>query len=223
MRRLLILIGGLFGLLLLAGAGLCVFLATADLRSIVESRAAKDTGRAVSIGSLAVDWGRRTRVMLRDVKFGNAAWGSTPHMVQLGSLMAEFDLWVLLRGSMRYERLAAEKLTIVLERGPGHVGNWKLTEGSAGGDGLIPKNRTQVPTLMDFVLDEGVIIYRNAATGLELKVDATRFSLTAAGEEAPIHLIWRGGYNDIAATLEADGQSFSMLRRCDVPDRKSVV
>ncbi len=217
MRRLVILLGsGAFALLLLCGIGIAV-LATADLRGWIESRASDETGRTVGIGSLEIAWARRTTVTVRNLTIGNAPWSGTPHMVKIDMLVAEFDLWMLLRGWARYERLTAEGVTVILERGPGHVGNWKLNDAEGGNGGLIPKNRTQVPTLMDFVLDRGRVVYRDAEADLELEVRAERFRVTAAGEEAPIRLTWRGAYNGIDGTLRAEGGSFTDLRRAELP------
>lgn len=217
MRRLLLSIAVFCGLLLLAGGGLAAYLATADLRPMVERWVAKETERTVAIGQLQFEWGLRTRVVLRDLKLGNAPWGRAPQMVELGSLSAEVVLSSLLKGRPRYERMAIKGLAIVLERGPGHVGNWKMGEGGAASSGVVPKDRTQVPTLIDFVLEDGFLIYRDAEIGLELRVDAGRIDIAAADENAPVRFTMRGAYNGTAATLESESDSFAVLRRRDVP------
>jgi len=217
MRRLLLLFGGLAGLMLLLGGGFALFLATADLRAMLERWAARETGRTVGIGALRIEWGRRITVAINDLKLGNADWGSRPQMLELGELYAEVDPWSLLRGTLRYEKLAIGKLDIILERGPGHIGNWKMGEGGAAGGFLIPKKRTQVPTLTEFVLDGGVLIYRDAESGLEIRVDADRIDIAAADEDAPIRMTMLGAYNGTATTIELEGQSFVALRRDDIP------
>lgn len=217
MRRLLVSIGVFCGLLLLAGGGLVAYLATADLRPMVERWLARETGRSIAIGQLQVDWGLRTRVVVGDLKLGNAPWGRAQRMVELGSLSAEVVLSSLLTGKPRYERLAIKGLAIVLERGPGHVGNWKMGEGSSASSSVVPKDRTQVPTLIDFVLEDGVVIYRDAEIGLELRVDASRIDIAAADESAPIRFRMRGAYNGTPAALESESDSFAVLRRAGVP------
>ncbi len=222
MRRLLLLIGGLAGLALLLAGCMALFLAYADLKPMLERWAARETGRAVSVGALRIEWGRRTILEIADLELGNAPWGSRPNMIELGRLYAELDLLSVLRGTLRYENLAIGKLDIILERGPGHVGNWKMGEGGGASGLLVPKDRTQVPTLKELALDDGLLIYRDAEVGLELRIEAGRIDIAAADDEAPINLSMRGAYNGTAATIEVEGQSFSTLRRADIPFETKV-
>ena len=85
-------------------------------------------------------------------------------MVRVGHLSALIDVRPLLRGVLRYENLRVEDAAIVLERDKTGVGNWKFPGGGLGGGfAIVPKNRTQFPTLIDFALAGGLVTYRTSS------------------------------------------------------------
>src|SRR5262245_2696087 len=121
-------------LLLAVGIG-AVWLAQADLKPIVEREASEALGRHVTVDSFQVHWGDPLGIAFTNLSIANAEWGSTPAMAEVGSFTALLDVTPLLHGVLRYERLRIADLTVVLERDPNGVGNWKFG-GSAGPGGL---------------------------------------------------------------------------------------
>src|SRR5262245_55666029 len=144
-------LGGLLLLTLLAAGGAAWWLSQADLKPLAEREASEALGRRVTFGSFAVRWGAPLRGEFRDLAIANAPWGSKPEMVRIGKFSALLEVEPLLRGVLHYRQLHLADVTVVLERDPQGIGNWKFG-GSAGpgGLGLVPKNRTQFPTLIDF-------------------------------------------------------------------------
>ncbi|WP_162914680.1 AsmA family protein [Desertibaculum subflavum] len=203
------------GLVVAMAAALAIVLATVDLRPIVERWAGEATGRRVAIEALDIRWGLPVALELRGLRVGNAPWGGEPEMVSLERLSAEIDPWSLLGGALEYRRMRGSGLKVVLERGPGRIGNWKMGDG--GGGGLIPKNRSQFPTLIDFVLAEGLVIYRDAESGVEIRIGLDRVAVGAEDAASPARLAWQGSYNGTPATLEARTGSFTTMRRTDMP------
>jgi len=238
-RRALLVLGlalaGLVILALAAAGGFAAWLAQADLKPILEREASAALGRRVSLGGFEVAWGNPLGgdppgfdspgfdplgLEIRDLRVANAAWGSTPEMIQVGRFSALIHVPSLLRGVLRYERLRIADLKVVLERDPQGVGNWKF--GGAGGDSggggfaLVPKNRAEFPTLIDFAGENGLITYRTRG-GNVLRIALDRVAIAAPDESSPVMLRATGAYNDVAARLVARTESYRLLRDADLP------
>ena len=185
----------------------------------MERRLAAALERPVGIGSLTMTWGNPLNLELRDVRVANAAWGSEPDIIRLDGLSAQIDVWALLRGQMRYDKLRLDKPRIVLERNGEGIGNWRFTE--SGGPSLmpwaiVPKDRSQFPTLLDFVLNEGLVSYR-ASSGTWLRIALHSLAIRSAADNTPVTLTAAVDYNATPAQLTATTDSFSSLRKATVP------
>jgi uncharacterized protein involved in outer membrane biogenesis len=205
-------LAGLLILLLLAAGGFAWWLSRADLKPIVEREATEALGRRVTMANFAVRWGDPLGIDFTDLSIANAPWGSKPEMVRIGAFSALLDVAPLLHGVLRYERLRISDATIVLERDPGGVGNWKFS-GSAGsgGFGLVPKKRRQFPTLIDFIGDRALITYRTRS-GHILRIALDEIAISSPSDDTPARLVAQGSYNDVATHLDATTGSYRMLR-----------
>lgn len=207
--------------LLLALGGLAVWLRNADLAPIAAREASEALGREVSIGELHIRWDDPLGLEVTDLRVANAAWGSARDMIRIGRFAALLDLGALWRGELRYERLRIIDAAIVLERDKQGVGNWKFPgmEGGRNGDGgfaLVPRNRTQFPTLIDFAGWDGLITYRTRS-GNVLRIALDDVTIAAPDEDAPVRVTAHGAYNGIAARVSATTGSFAALRYAEVP------
>ena len=212
----LALLGLVFLLLLAVGAG-ALYLSQADLKPLVEREASEALGRTVSFGSFQVRWGDPLRVDFTDLAIANAPWGSKPEMVRIGQFSAQLEVGPLLHGVLHYRQLRLADVTVVLERDPDGIGNWKFG-GSAGsgGFGLVPKTRTQFPTLIDFAGERGLVTYRTRSGNI-LGIRLDRVAISSQGDETPVQLLAEGAYNDVPARLDATTESYAVLRDAAVP------
>src|SRR5688572_25993693 len=208
---------GLVILLLLAvGAG-ALYLSRADLKPLVEREASEALGRRVSFGSFEVRWADPLRIDFTDLSIANAPWGSKPEMVRIGAFSAQLEVGPLLHGVLHYRRLRLSDVTVVLERDSDGIGNWKFGGGAGpGGLGLVPKTRTQFPTLIDFAGERGLVTYRTRS-GNVLHIRLDRVAIASPGDETPVQLLADGAYNDVPAALDATTDSYAVLRDDDVP------
>jgi uncharacterized protein involved in outer membrane biogenesis len=214
--RAMFAIVGILGVTTLAIGGFALWLTTTDLKSMLERKASDDLQRPVTIGALTVRWGDPLAVEFTDLHIANAVWGSVPDMVRVGHLSALIDVRPLLRGVLRYEDLRIENAAIVLERDKAGKGNWKFAGGLGGGFAVVPKNRTQFPTLISFALAKGLITYRTSS-GQILRIGIDRATARTVDDGTPITLQIEGAYNDVAAKLDATFESSVALRDASRP------
>ena len=127
------------------------------------------------------------------------------------------------RGALRKFRL--NDVVIFLERGVDSDATWKVggqRAKSQGGLALIPGNRSQFPTLLDFVLENGRIVYRNAKKN-EIEISITHGTIAFATENTPVRLVVAGAYNGLAARVTGSYMdAFQALRDASEPYKGSV-
>jgi hypothetical protein len=93
---------------------------------------------------------------------------------------------------------------------------------SQGGLALVPGNRSQFPTLLDFVVENGRIVYRNAKKK-EIEISITHGTIASPAEYTPVRLVVDGTYNGLTARVTAsDMDSFQALRDASKPYKGSV-
>jgi uncharacterized protein involved in outer membrane biogenesis len=204
---------------------LVIAVAAVDLRPLLERAASASLGRATLVGSLQIEWGRHIRVEARDIRVANLPWAREPWLVQVGRLSAVVDPLPLLRGVVHYEKLRLKDVVVYLERGVESEANWKVggeRAKSQGGLALIPGNRRQFPTLLDFVIENGRIVYQNAQKS-EIEIGIAHGTITSATENTPVRLVVDGTYNGLAARVTgSDMDSFQALRNVSTPYKGSI-
>nr|WP_298685114.1 AsmA family protein [uncultured Dongia sp.] len=223
MRRIIYLLLGFLAVLLLVLLGGTIWLTNADLKPWAEKAASDALGRKVVAAELEITWGNPLHVELANLSLANASWGSVPEMITLKSFSADVDPWSLWQGIPLYHHLRAEGLRVVLERDEQGVGNWKFgdpssSESSAkeGGFALIPKNRTQFPTLLDMVMKDALITYRTYSGNI-LRIQLDNVAIQSESDDTPVTLKASGAYNNTSLILDAKTQSFIVLRDGGTP------
>lgn len=202
--------------------GAMVVLARADLRPVIERIAGDALGRTVKIAALRIAWGDPIIVEAEGLRLANAAWGSDPQMIRIQHISAQIDPWPLLRGVVRYRKLNLINPTLVLERNGNGMGNWRFAQAgpkgapAAGGLAVVPKNRSQFPSLLDFRMSGGLVTYRTS-NGHTLRLDLRKLTVAAAGDDQPTRLEVNGGYDGTPVHLVVKGQSFARMRNASVP------
>jgi len=215
-RRTLTIVLGLLGAVLALGVGTTLLLVMLDWRPYIERAASRSLGRQISVATLRIGWRNPLAVELTDLRLANAAWGSQPDMLRIEKVVATIDLTSLLRGAVRYQTLQLENPVLLLERDSNGIGNWHL-EANPGASGLavIPRDRTQFPTLIDFALRQGKITYR--ATQSDLRLDFHDLAIRSAGDDQNVAVTLDGAYNDFPTRLTATTDSYGVLRDASVP------
>ena len=172
------------GLVLLALAGAFVaavhLLAPRAAAMLAESVKAS-TGRELSFGEIRVSLLPLPALDLRQVRFGNAPWGSQPWLAQAGRVRVEIDLIALLAHDLHLRRVAVEDASVLLETDRDGNGNWAT---------IFPDTPARTPAsvrvlaLDDISVQALTVSYRNGATGnaASVRLDALEFAGSSASQ-----------------------------------------
>ena len=230
-RRRILFISGLATLTALAIAGVIgmaiVNRMTMNLGPILERRLSAAIDRRVSIGTIVLVWGNPIHLRATDLRIANAAWGDEPDMIAVQGLSADIAVWPLLRGLIRYQNLRLDAPRIVLERDGDGIGNWHFTPSrkpswlssmvaSLVPWAVIPKDRTQFPTLIDFAVKSGFVSYRTSSNNT-LRIALNALAIRTDGDGRPVTMTADGHYNDTPIHLNAETESFAVMRKASQP------
>lgn len=130
------------------------------------------TGRVLSIdGPAELQLGFPPRVILHDVRLKNARWGSRTDMARIKRVQVKIDPLKAIAGDSSTD-IRLEGVDLVLETGPGGVGNWEIGPLAAGGiaagaAGLFAFNQFFAPVLpgANVSIADATVQFRDGATG----------------------------------------------------------
>jgi uncharacterized protein involved in outer membrane biogenesis len=179
--------------------------------------------RRVHVAELSVSYGDPVMLTIRGLQIANMPGGSSADMIAIEAIDAALDRAMLLRGKLVYESLQVTRPRLALERDASGRGNWEFGSGGSGHAStstsrlaLVPKNRMQFPSLLNFRLTGGEVRFRTSS-GKWLRLPLDDLTIQAADEDAPVSLVLDGGYNDTDAQLTATTASFNAFRDASKP------
>ena len=180
-----------------------VFLASYDFNDLKPriTKAVKDaTGRELNIGGdidLAI--GFTPSLVLTNIAFQNAPWGSRPEMVKLKRFEVQVALLPLISRKIEIKRFVLVEPDILIERdkkGRSNLAFEGARKGELKGDEEEkPSEGTTLPVLAFNKLEimKGRLTYRDAGSGKTTNVHLDNLIASAAGMNSPVDFTLDGG------------------------------
>jgi uncharacterized protein involved in outer membrane biogenesis len=192
---------------LVAVAPLALFIIVRQLdagplaQSLVQAVRAS-TGRELTVGEARLEVLPRPAIVLANVRFANAAWGSQPSLVEAARVHAAIDLLQLIAGRLRIQHVEFSHAKIFFETDRDGNGNWRMG-----------RTDTAVPPSLDaldidkITLEALDFTYRDGKTAQTTQVAIESATFSAAATAAVLHVAVRAKYVnkqvDIAGTIGA--------------------
>ena len=214
------------GVVVLAAAGIAVFVATFDPNSrkpqiIAAVQAA--TGRELTIGGqIGLSLSLQPTLEMSDISLGNPPGFSRPQMVSLQKLQLQVALVPLLSRQIRITRLVLQQPDILLETNANGQSNWIFAATGpvdAGVPASSPSSRllaflpsglspggTTAPrdiALSGVQLEGGTLAFRDAK-GRTTTLDLKTLAAQQVASNAPLHLTMDATYHGAPVGLTAD-------------------
>jgi uncharacterized protein involved in outer membrane biogenesis len=198
--------GGLFGLTALA-AGAVWFGGPPAAIWAIEHPLSRMLGRQIEVGTLSIDWGAPSRIILEDVHIANASWGSETEMFSARRLEIALFARSFIWGPVRVPLIAFDGAKLLLETSGDGERNWDFGLKSAA-----PQKRGQFPDLEKFTAENSELRYRNGETKAESRIGVTGMEVDARDPQSPVKVAATGSFQGRPLRLAATVGPLSALR-----------
>lgn len=214
------------GVILVIVVGTVVALRSLDFnkyKGLVVGQVKAATGRELKIGgNLGLAIGFSPAVVVEDVSFANAPWGSRPDMVKMHRFEVEVALIPLIFRDIRVKRLVLVEPDILLETDAKGNGNWSLGDAAAR-----PAPRAAKPAetraglaaiaVEKVRIEKGSLTYRDGRTKRATSLALDRLDLRAKDVTSPLTIDFAGAYAGKAFTLAGTVGPLSELQALSRP------
>jgi uncharacterized protein involved in outer membrane biogenesis len=198
------LIGSFLFLIIALMAAIYVFLYTFDYNKLKPriARMVKDaTGRELNLGGevdLAI--GFSPTLVVTDVSFANASWGSQPQMIKVEKIQAQVLLLPLLFRDLQLKRIGLTGVDVLLETDPNGYGNWDFITGdsSAGKAGAFKPKDIDID---NFRIEKFQLIFREGKTESTKRFTLASLDVARGDSEDELTLELKANYNGQPLTL----------------------
>lgn len=170
------------------------------------------TGRELTLsGNIQLKIGFRPALVVEDVRFENASWGSRPELAMIRRFELQVAILPLIRGDIDVRRLILVEPDILLETDKSGRWNIGVTEKKGEADAEVKggevKGKGELPlfALNRLQIKKGHLVYKNGRSEKTYKVSLDSVSATATNTDSPVDLRFEGAYRgrsiEIAGTL----------------------
>jgi len=208
----------LAGLFIVAIIGIAIVISTFDVNQYkgeITQAVIDATGRKLVIGGdIGFKISLIPTVVIEDVKFANASWGSKPEMLSLDKFEVQVSLMPLLSGTIQVNRVILLAPEILLETNKKGVGNWVLEiEQTEKKDSPPSDSDMSLPAIVvnEVHIENARITYKDGITGKETKIVIENIETKSESFDDPLSLLVKIAYNEIPIKIEGSLGSINQL------------
>ncbi len=191
----------------------------------IAAEAQKATGRTLEIaGDLELGILPTPHVRVSDVRFANVSGSTAPHMATLKEFRASVKLLPLLTGSVEVASVELIEPVIELEKRADGSGNWEVSPPVKAGAGSgtkeagpseSGKSDPQAFSLDRLRIEQGTVVYRDAAAGTVQRLENLEADLLAGSLQGPFTV--KGGVRMMGVSLTIEGRVGRFAEKSAVP------
>src|SRR5687767_1130942 len=190
MKKVLWIVGGLIGLLIVVALAAPFFVDLNDYKAEIAAKAKEATGRDLAIdGDISLSILPTPGVVIHGLRFGNAPGGSQPDMATLESATVKVAIMpYLTSNTVEVEEIVLERPTFVFEKLKDGSGNWQIAPQAAAPEAGVTPEPSAAPTaeggspmavvIKSASIEGGTLIYRDLVAGTEQKVENLNIDLS---------------------------------------------
>jgi uncharacterized protein involved in outer membrane biogenesis len=194
-------------------------------RGVIEQKVRQATGRELTIGGeFQVELGLSPSLVVENVNFANASWGSRRDMAIIKRFEVQIDLLPLITGEIRVRQLRLIDANILLETDAKGLGNWEFdrTNGRPAPARARPADEARtsdirLPEIHDVYIEGALLTFNDGETKTTKRFSLGHFQLTAENDAQPLHVDVNGTYNDFYFELTGTTGPVAQLSRRDTP------
>ncbi len=155
------------------------------------------TGRELTLdGDITIELGLTPTILVEDVSFQNASWGSRPDLAKVKRMEIQVALLPLIRGDFKFVRLVMEEPVVIIETDSLGTSNFEFRTSD--------EQETTLPILIfqDVHIEKGLLTYKDGQSGDTYTVRLDHLKATIPGLDKSIKLDFEGAFDDIPVSLK---------------------
>ena len=158
------------------------------------------TGRELTIkGDIEINFGIRPTMVIEDVSFQNASWGSRADLGKVKRLETQIAVWPLILGKIDLVRLVLVEPEVIVEFDRAGKSNFSF---DTGGNEPEETKITPPPLIFSSVLiEKGLFTYQDAESGFKLSAAIDRMTARIPGFTDSLQIDYKGTIDDIPLSL----------------------
>jgi len=211
------------GLLVVVVIALVVIVSTLDVNQYkgqVIDLVEDATGRKVQIdGDLGFALSLIPTVVVEDVTFSNASWGSKPEMVSLKRFEIEVALLPLITGDIQVNKIILIDPEILLETNKNGIGNWIFADKTKDEQAVTDsETETAAPKIVvnQVHIEHATFTYKDGVTGEQTKLVIDQIKAESHSVNDPLSMMMKVAYNDIPVAVSGQLGSLNQLTDNDI-------
>ncbi|MFC1857931.1 AsmA family protein [Thermodesulfobacteriota bacterium] len=172
-----------------------------DLKPHIVRMAKKATGRDLILaGSIDLKIGFKPKLMVENVSFQNALWGSRPEMVKVRRVEVQVALLPLISKNIEIKRLVLVEPDILIETDKAGKTNFEFKISEKDADPKLKEaepSKIELPVLIfeDLQLEKGKLTYKDARKNKTLDIGIESLKVQATDPESPLTLNFKGDFD----------------------------
>ncbi len=183
--------------------GLVIFLLTLDVnqyKPAIIAKVSEQTGREFNIrGDLEVVPSLSPAIAVLGITLGNAPWGDSDSMVEIGRIEARVSIIPLLSGEIKINDFILHDTRIALEKEAERGGNWVLTADETDTNTTsTPDQGSALPPISveNIEIRDVLLSYRDHETDSVIEFRLDEFTTAITDRETPVSFTLRADYNN---------------------------
>jgi len=208
-------VGGIFGVLVLAVVALVLVFDWNWLRGPAANFASEKTGREIKLAEIEGQWSLSPTVRLQDVHIANAEWAEEKEFFSAELIEVQIDLPELLRGRTVIPHVRLVNPNVALEMREDGTANWNLL-GSEHVD-AAPDERSEMPLIGRFAIEGGRVKYKDPKHGLNIDGKLSTAEVKGGEGKTEVRLEGDGTLQGEKFHIAATGGSLLSLRENEEP------
>lgn len=155
------------------------------------------TGRELTLdGDITIELGLTPTILLEDVSFQNASWGSRPDLAKVKRMEIQVALLPLIRGDFEFVRLVTEEPVVIIETDSSGTSNFEFKTSD--------EQETTLPILIfqDVHIEKGLLTYKDGQSGDTYTVRFDHLKAHIPGLDKSMKLDFEGAFDDIPVSLK---------------------
>lgn len=187
----------------------------------------KATGRTLTIGGdIGLKLGLTPSLVVEDIRFQNASWGSRPDLVGVKRFEVQVALVPLISKRVEIQRLILIEPDILVETDAKGQTNLDFSSGAPSSEPQPQPEKPQAKTgeaaLPGLVFNElriqrGRLTFKDGKSGKSFQATLDQLDATMAGPDAPLNLALKGSYQKAEMNLKGTLGPLTALTRKDRP------